>query len=171
MLKSNEKCVCMHARTELFLILSAHEPFVPVKTFKRWDICHPTRLNCPLFLTVNAFSSENTPTDSPVRLCFLLPVCISALLTSCCLGGGGLNSFIARYNFSSNCIDVTFVVFFALWTTSKNEIANVFHQNRERRGWWNLENCWTSTVVVRSSHLTTPASPGWTEVSPKGACY
>lgn len=35
MLKSNEKCVCMHARTELFLILSAHEPFVPVKTFKR----------------------------------------------------------------------------------------------------------------------------------------
>lgn len=70
MLKSNEKCVCMHALTELFLILSTHGPFVTVKTFKYWDICHHTWCNCPLFLTVNAFASENTPIDSPVRLCF-----------------------------------------------------------------------------------------------------
>lgn len=69
MLKSNEKRVCMHVRTELFLILSAHESFVTVKTFKPRDIFHHTWLNCPLFSTVNVFSNETTPTDSPVRLC------------------------------------------------------------------------------------------------------
>lgn len=140
-------------------------------------------LTAPFFSRPAPSCLAKTPTDSPVRLYFTTCMYFS-IVDKLLPGGEGLNSFIARYNFSSNCIDFTFVVLLPsglpLKTNSPGSSEEGFGRLRfqrfpsDPRAPWTLKprkrNCRTSTVVVRSSHLSPLASPWWTEVSPKGAC-
>lgn len=153
MLKSNEKCVFMHARTELFLIL--------IKNFIRLKFLPSHLVKLPIFFfffkpCLFSLKHRFTHQWDVFYYLYVFQHCWQIAAWE----GEGLNSFIARYNFSSNCIDFTFVVFCPLdylWNrTSPGRlgkslagcVSNVFHQTPGRRGHWNLENETVKPVLL-----------------------